>query len=695
MLKLSTPITNLRMVGPLYSSKLKKLNIETIDDLLHHIPTRYEDFRLISKIKDLQAGEIATVIGNIVTVKNVYTKIGKKIQKALISDVTGQIEAIWYNQTFLTKVLKTGMQISLSGTVNLFGNNLVFQSPDYETIKDSYPPTTNNQRPTANLVHTGRLVPIYPVTAGLSSKWLRSRIYSVLHKWNPEIFEFLSDFILQKYELIGEKDAINRIHFPSNETEAIEGKRRLSFDELLSLSLASLIRKKDWESQTKGHTFKINKIKDKIQVFIENLPFILTLSQQKAVDEILNDLANSKPMNRLLEGDVGSGKTVVAAIAIYATYLSGFQSVLIAPTEILASQHYETINQFLSDYGLKFILITGSNKNSKLLLGNSKFDIIIGTHALLSEKIKIRKLALVVIDEQQKFGVTQRSILRKKGRNPHLLSMTATPIPRSIALTIYADLDLSIIDEMPKGRKIIKTWVVPSHKRDAAYNWIKMQINSQLPRSQAFIICPFIDVSETLQTIKAAKEEYKYLQTKIFTNLRLGLLHGKLKAKEKDRVLGDFKEGKLDILVSTPVVEVGIDIPMATIMMIEAAERFGLAQLHQLRGRVGRNDIQSYCLVFTESQNELTLKRLKMLETIFIGPRLAEMDLNLRGPGEIYGTKQHGILELKIADFSDLKLFRDSKNAAESLISSDPLLSDFTLLRERIQKYTIKASSQD
>ncbi len=693
MLKLSTPITNLRMVGPLYGSKLKKLNIETIDDLLHHIPTRYEDFRLISEIKDLQAGEKATVIGNLVSVNNVYTKTGKKIQKALISDVTGQIEAIWYNQPFLTKVLKAGMQISLSGTVNLFGNNLVFQSPDYEIIKQSIQPSIQPQ--TQNLVHTGRLVPIYPVTAGLSSKWIRSRIYSVLHKWNPQIDEFLPDFILQKYELIGEKDAINRIHFPNHETDAIEGKRRLSFDELLSLSLASLIRKKDWESQTKGHAFKISKIKDKIQVFTNNLPFVLTLSQQKAVDEILNDLANSKPMNRLLEGDVGSGKTVVAIISIYATYLSGFQSVLIAPTEILASQHFETINQLLSDYGLKFILITGSNKNSKLLLGDTKFDIIIGTHALLSEKIKLRKLALVIIDEQQRFGVTQRSILRKKGRNPHFLSMTATPIPRSIALTIYADLDLSIIDEMPKGRKNIKSWVVPSHKREAAYNWINKQINSQHPRLQAFIICPFIDISETLQTIKAAKEEYKYLQKNIFSNLRLGLLHGKLKPKEKDKVLGDFKEGKLDILVTTPVVEVGIDIPRATIMMIEASERFGLAQLHQLRGRVGRNDIQSYCLFFTESQNEQTLKRLKMLETIFVGPKLAEMDLKLRGPGDIYGTKQHGILDLKIADFSDLNLFRDSKNAAELLISTDSTLSGFTLLRERLQKYTIKASSQD
>lgn len=720
MLLLDTPVTKLIMVGPQYGAKLKIFGIETIDDLLHHTPFRYENYSLISKIADLQAGEKVTVRGTLETIKNIYTKNAKKIQKAILKDDTGQIDIIWYNQPFLTKVLKSGQNISISGVADYFGTNLVFTSPDYEIIKQSLQPTTYNLQLTTNsLVHTGRLVPVYHETEGLSSKWIRSRIYSVLHKWNPNITEFIPSFILQKYLLMPEKEAIRKIHFPDNVNDITQAKRRLAFDELLILSIASLVRKREWEGKSKGHPFGIKKIKEKIDHFIANLPFALTHSQLQAIDEILSDLSKRKPMNRMLEGDVGSGKTVVAAIAMYASYLCGYKSAFMAPTEILATQHFKTIKSLLDQYKINIILITGSsNRHAELISASNqlktekipkqvclrrqvrddtmkKIDVFIGTHALLSIKLKIKKLGLVVIDEQQRFGVTQRLVLRQKGNNPHLISLTATPIPRSIALTIFADLDLSIIDEMPKGRKIIKTWVVPSIKREAAYNWIRNQIKSQKPKGQAYIICPFIELSENMDTVRAAKEEYKKLKDNIFPDLNLGLLHGKLTSIQKNKTLSEFKKGKIDILVATPVVEVGIDIPNVTIMMIEGADRFGLSQLHQLRGRVGRCDLQSYCLLFTESSGIKTEKRLKMLETNFIGPKLAELDLKLRGPGDLYGIRQHGELNLKFADFSDHELFKSAKNAAESMLSQDPNLSGFTLLQKYVQKYTIKSSSQD
>jgi ATP-dependent DNA helicase RecG len=400
------------------------------------------------------------------------------------------------------------------------------------------------------------------------------------------------------------------------------------------------------------------------------------------------------PMNRLLQGDVGSGKTVVATIAMYLAYLNGYQSVLMAPTEILANQHYQTVSSLLTPFGVKVGLVTGTKKldhktsGSKNNINNvlnsqssqvaqaevvttdliTDLDILIGTHALLYNKKRLRNLGLVVIDEQHRFGVNQRSLLRQKGKNPHVLTMTATPIPRTVALTMYKDLNLSYLDEMPKGRKIIKTWLVPLEKRGKAYEWIRKQV--QQTNSQAFIICPFIEISETMQTVKAATAEYERLKKEIFPDLRIGLLHGKMKSKDKNAVLQDFKKGKYHILVATPVVEVGIDIPNATIIVIEASERFGLAQLHQLRGRVGRGEKQSFCLLFTESKNEQTLAKLKELERIHIGAELAELDLRLRGPGEIYGTLQSGIPNLKIASFSDVILIEQTRKAAEMILSN-------------------------
>jgi len=680
MLQLSTPVTTLRMIGPTFANRLKRLGIATIGDLLYHIPFRYEDFSIVSKINLLQAGEKVTVVGTVISMKNIYTRNGKKIQKGIITDETGEIEAIWYNQPFLTKILLPNMRITLAGEVNLFGNKLVFESPDFEIIK-----------PDTSLVHTGRLVSVYPETANVSSKWLRSRIASILYKFSPEIEEFLPPDIVKNFNLLGEKEAVYKVHFPQSYKEAEEAKRRLSFDELLTFELMAQIRRKNWEIKKVGRKFLISPFVDKIQSFINNLPFKLTNAQKKAAKEILADLSKETPMNRLLEGDVGSGKTVVASIAIYAAYLNGCQSILMAPTEILAHQHFQTIERLLTPYKIKVGLLTATNK----IKDGENFSVVIGTHALITDKKFIKNLGLVIIDEQQRFGVQQRSKLREKGDNPHLLSMTATPIPRTIALTLYADLDLSVIDEMPKGRVRVKTWVVPPEKRSAAYNWIRQQIINSNHREQAFIICPLIEQSETLISVKAAKVEFQNLQTEIFPDLSLGLLHGKLTEKEKNATLEKFAKNKLDILIATPVVEVGIDIPQATIMMIEGADRFGLSQLHQLRGRVGRSATQSYCLLFTESLSEKTLARLKLLEREYSGPKLADLDFTLRGPGEIYGTRQHGAFGLKIANLSDLSSVEQSKKAVKLLMESDSSLSSFPLLRQRLQKYTIQDIAPD
>lgn len=674
---LSTPVEKIYMIGPIYARRLKKLGIETAEDLLHHFPFRYQDYSLISKIAQLQPQETVTIQGVVEEIKNNYTKNRKKIQKAIVSDETGSIEITWFNQPFLVKTIKLGEKYSFSGKADLFGKKIGMVAPDYELLSESS-------------IHTGRLVPIYPETSRISSRWIRSRIWAILKQCDKELLEYLPCSILTENQFVNYKISIQQIHFPKNKELLEKTRQRLAFDELFLIQLTSALQKKEWEKEIVGNKFQISKFRPKLIQFIKLLPFVLTGAQKRAVSEILADLAKEKPMNRLLEGDVGSGKTVVAAIATYAAFLNGFQSVFMAPTEILANQHYDTIYNLLSPLGLKIGVITGNKKPKDPDL---QLDITIGTHALLSQKLNFSKLGLVIIDEQHRFGVEQRAILRQKGVNPHLLTMTATPIPRTVALTLYGELDLSFLDEMPKGRLKIKTWVVPLQKRQAAYQWIKSQAKQN--SSQAFIICPLIEESETLTAVRAATKEYENLKNQVFPDLKLGLLHGRLKPKEKDEVLKNFRQQKIDILVSTPVVEVGIDIPNAHIMMIEGADRFGLAQLHQLRGRVGRGNVQSYCLLFTESTNPRVAHRLKSLETINIGSQLAELDLKMRGPGEIYGFSQHGFLNLKIASLSDHHLIQKTKKAVEEIISGNPTLSKSPLLRQRLKKLKIKQVTPD
>jgi ATP-dependent DNA helicase RecG len=676
---LQTPVGEVSRAYKMFRGRLEKLGIVKLEDFLFHVPFRYDDYSLVSKIARLQAGETVTVKGTVEEISNLYTRRWKTLQRATVRDETGTIDILWFNQPFLTKAIKKGDLISLSGKVDLDKHKLIMIAPDYEIV-------FNNQT-----IHTGRLVPVYSETRGISSKWLRRQIFKLLEEKN-QLKEFLPNELLQKNELMNLSDAIEKIHFPNNLAEAEKARERLAFDELFEIQLASLIRKKAWEKNTIKNPWQ--EFTGKTEELIKTLPFELTNAQKRSVNEILNDLSSQKPMNRLLEGEVGSGKTVVGAIAMYVAFLNGFQSAFMAPTEILAQQHYVTISKLLFPFGIRVQLFTSSTKAKKnhesRIMNQEPFDVAIGTHSLVYKKVQFKKLGLVIIDEQQRFGVEQRTIIKEKGRNVHLLTMTATPIPRTVALAMYGDLDLSLLDEMPVGRKLVKTWLVPPEKRSGAYTWIEKQIAENA--DQVFIVCPFIEESETMLTVKAATKEFERLKKEVFPNLKLGLLHGKMKAAEKEIILKTFRDQKIDILVSTPVVEVGIDIPNATIMLIEEADRFGLAQLHQLRGRVGRSDKQSYCLLFTSSKNEATVERLKALETIYSGAQLAELDLKLRGPGQIYGTSQHGRQVLKVASFSDFALIDKTKKEAEKIF---PELEKYPQLLEKTREINLSHVSPD
>jgi len=689
---LHAPIKDLGRNFKMLAGRLEKLGIETPWDFLLHIPFRYDDFSLISKISEIQPGEIVTINGEVMEMKNQYTRRWKNLQRAKVKDDTGEIDVLWFNQLYLAKNITVGDKIALSGKVSADKNSLTMTAPDYELLTDGEP------------IHTGRLVPIYPETRGISSKWIRRQVKKFLDEIPVNFSDFLPSEIVAREKLLPLQTALLQIHFPKNLDEVTRARERLAFDELFLLQLRSKSKREEWVEEVKGIPFDTKKFEKQLSGFYKSLPFELTNSQNKSIIEILKDLTEKEPMNRLLQGDVGSGKTVVAMVAMYISHLNGYKSVLMAPTEILAMQHFNVISNLLSPFGIKVGLATGSSKykvsgikyedkmkkipNTSYLIHNT--DIMVGTHSVLFKKIEPEKLGLVVIDEQQRFGVEQRSIIRKKGNNPHFLTMTATPIPRTVALTIYGDLDVSYLSDMPHGRKVIKTWLTPNSKREDAYKWIEKEIKTN--KTQAFIICPFIEESETMQTIKAATVEFKKLKKEAFKNLNLELLHGKIKSKEKQKIMRDFKNKKFDILVATPLVEVGIDIPNATIIVIEAAERFGLSQLHQLRGRVGRSDMQSYCLLFTESQSSKAATRLKGMESIQSGAQLAELDLKLRGPGDIFGTMQHGMPKLKVASFSDTSLIQRASVGAEKILSR---LSKFPKLEQELNNINSEQISPD
>ena len=671
--------------------RFKSLGILSYWSLLNFFPSRYEDYSLISKIGRLQEGEVATVVGQVVESKYQVTRTGLRIQKFTLRDETGIIELNWYNQPYLLTLLKKGLTISVAGTIKRFGRKIIMDPSEYEIV---YP--TNLQ----DLKHTGRIIPIYPERRGLSSKTIREKVWAVLKTSNTlaEMNELLPEEIISRNNFVNESTAYREIHFPSAFQDLQNARARLSFDELFIMQLSSKLIKKEWEKEIVGTPFKIDsKINTHLNHFIDKLPFTLTNAQIRVVDEIKKDLEKTRPMNRFVQGEVGSGKTVVAAITCYLSFLNEYQSLFMAPTEILAEQHYETFKKVFSiQYSVSrksnIALITGSKKPSEKELDTA--DIIIGTHALIQKNTSFDKVGLVIIDEQHRFGVSQRAELKSKGIHPHLLTMTATPIPRTVMLTVYGELDMSVLDEMPKGRIAIKTYFISQQKRDDCYNWIKKQIKES--SEQVYIICPLIEESqiETLQSIRAAKKEYDFLKKEIFNEYRVGLLHGKLPSKEKNQVMSDFKKRRYDILVATPVVEVGIDIPNATIMIIEGSERFGLAQLHQLRGRIGRGKKQSYCFVFSEKESPEVTKRLSLFTQTQNGNILAEKDLEIRGPGNLYGVEQHGYMELKFASLTDYVLIEKARKEVAYFVDHYNI-NDFDALKQRIGQLSIGQIAKD
>lgn len=656
-MELSSPVTSVPGIGASLSGRLQKLDIATVFDLLYHLPFRFEDRRHISRINQVQPGEVVTVKGTITAIKNEFTRSGRFIQKAVISDDSGSLDVSWFNQSFLVRSLKN-RTVSLSGKVDFFGPKKTLISPEYEFITSSQPV----------LLHTGRLVPIYPETAGISSKLLRTKLFNLVHNLT------IDDFLPRSYGLMSWKQALTNSHFPADPKVLTAARNRLAFDELLLLQLSALIHRHNWNETELSHSFHVDQ--KQIDTFISSLPFSLTLSQKTAISEILIDVSKDHPMNRLLGGDVGSGKTVVAAVAAFISHYNKLQTIIMAPTQILAHQHFQTLSALFHPFNIPVTLVTSTVKPKSV----SASEIIVGTHALISAKniSLFQNAGLVVIDEQHRFGVAQRQLAGKLGKVPHILTMTATPIPRTVALTMFGDLDLSYLTDKPVGRQPVKTWIVPESKRTASYSWIENEIATT--GRQVIWVCPFINESDTAVSVKAAVTEYDRLK-KMFPRHKVGLLHGKLKAAEKDRVINDFRSGQIHILIATPVVEVGLDIPNAGIMVIEGAERFGLAQLHQLRGRVGRSTFQSYCLLYTSDR--AVSERLKAMETFHTGRELSEIDLRLRGPGDVYGLSQHGFPQFKVATFENLGLIELAKKAATEIL---PSLPDLHVLRDLLKE---------
>jgi len=710
----STPVEKIPRVGPAFLKKLHRLGIKTAGQLLYHFPHRYEDFSNLIPISQVKIGGPFCFQGQITDIKNIRTfRKRMMLTQAALQDPTGKLKVMWFNQPYLANTLKKGTFVCLAGKISGKGKSIYLSNPAYEKLPDNF------REIDFELSHTGRLIPVYPETEGLSSKWLRFIVKPLLLKLKDRIPDFLPPKISKKYDFLAFQEAIWQIHFPDSLELAEKAKKRFGFEELFELSL---FVQRERLKLAKEKALAISIDVDLMKEFTKSLPYELTNAQKKSSWQILKDLEKPRPMNRLLEGDVGSGKTVVAAMAALNVAKAGYQSAFLAPTEILAKQHFKTINEVLKKFKLNVGLITGKESYSgskkitrrELLekVTNKKVDILIGTHAIIqdttpktSEKtpIQFNNLALVIIDEQHRFGVEQRAKLcRQKSFIPHLLSMTATPIPRTLSLTVYGDLDLSIIDEMPKGRKKIITKIIQSKDKKATYEFIRRQVKKG---RQAFVICPRIEPAKTSaedlggQTlvldarnfswmdVKAVKQEYKKLSEEIFSDLKVEMLHGKMGSQEKEKTMQDFKDKKIDILVSTSVVEVGVDIPNATVMMIEGSEKFGLAQLHQFRGRVGRSDWQSYCFLFTDAPGIVYNRRLHALVNCQDGFELAEKDLAIRGPGDFAGQRQWGIPDLAMSSLSDTILVSKARNDAKEILQEDPQLKKYPWLKMRLGEF--------
>lgn len=688
---LNTKLKDLPKVQENYLKRLTKLNLFTIKDLLYHLPSRYEDYSKLYKINQLQPNTEATIIGTILDIKTIRTRHkNMTLTEALIEDESGTIKIIWFNQKYIAQSFPIETKVRISGKVQYKNNEISFAAPEIE-------------RATRTPTNTGRLVPVYPETYGLTSKWIRWQIQEISNK-KIEITEIIPQSILDELYLPNLETALHMIHFPKSKNEIILAQKRFAFEEMFILQLTALMIRLNY-SQQNSPKIKLNE--KLIKKFIEKLPFELTNAQRKSSFQILTDLEKSTPMNRLLNGDVGAGKTLVAAIAALQCIDKKFQVAILAPTEVLATQHFNTFLDLFKDYDFEIGLLTGAYKmhgshpalvkkttRPKMLelIESKKLNLIVGTHALIQEDIKFKDLGLLVVDEQHRFGVAQRAAIVHKNEDsendnkkskeliPHLLTMTATPIPRTFALALFGDLDVSVLDEKPMNRKEIKTQIATPENQKIVYNFIKKEVKNG---RQAYIILPLVEESEAIKNVKAAVTEHERLQKNVFPELKLGLLHGRLKSKDKEALMSDFKNKRIDVLVSTSVIEVGVDVPNATIMIIENAERFGLSQLHQFRGRIGRGEHQSYCFLFSENMNS---DRLRAMEKYSDGFKLANIDLKLRGPGEFIGRRQSGLSDGAMKNIANVKLVTIAREKAKEVLQQDSSLNKFPELKKIISE---------
>lgn len=669
-------------VGPKVAYKLNKLGIFTAQDLMMYFPKKHIDYSSRTLIRDLKEGQTTTVFGFIKSVSSFNTRNNLSVTRVVIGDESGRFELSFFNakgNRYLLQRMKTqfpqnaGIMVSGVVKMNNYSGQLTMDKPTYSIMTGEFKEDANSN------LNIARIVPIYTICEDLSIKTLRKAIFNAIELYKNDIKNIVPDFIRERLGIMNKKDAVKQIHFPETMNDLEHARFSLIFEELFLIQLKLIRLRENTAKTTSAYNLQVHK-DGLVQKFIAGLPFELTSGQKQAVNEILQDMNSDAPMQRLLQGDVGSGKTVVATIMLLAAVENGYQGALMAPTEILAQQHYNNLVQWLTPLGLSVGLFLGSHgkkvrQKFETDLKNGQMNIAVGTHALIQENVDFNNLGAIVVDEQHRFGVKQRNILKRKSQNPQMLTMTATPIPRTLALTVHGDLDLTVINELPKGRKPIKTILTGSHRQ--VWDLIKQEVESG---RQAYIVYPLIDESETLSA-KAATIEAEKLQQEIFPQFKIGLLHGKLKNDEKEEVMKNFKDRKYDILVSTTVVEVGVDVPNATVMVIENAERFGLSQLHQLRGRVGRSSLQSYCVLITSSRSQETRERLGIMTETNDGFVIAEKDLQLRGPGEFLGTRQSGLPDLIISDIvRDAKILEIARNEAIDFVKNYNI-DDFPMLK--------------
>ena len=672
----------IRGVGENQVKNLAKLDIFTIRDLLYHFPRRYDDYSKLKTINQLRVGEEATIVASVNNIVRIPTRKGRTLIEAVVSDATGSMRLLWFNQEWHMRSLRQDMMISISGRIDMYLGRPVIWHPEYEPIDQQQ-------------LNTNRIVPVYPLTAKVTQKWLRRTIFSTLKYWIPRISETLTDRLQQRARVVGLQLALNQVHFPDDMQALTAAQRRLAFDELFLQQLGIIQQKRQW-LEMDGKPYPVTDAW--LRARINSLPYELTGAQVRTIDEIRKDVSSAHPMNRLLQGDVGSGKTVVALVGMAMVISHDAQAAFMAPTGILAEQHYQTSLRLMTmPFGKQaaFLepgqvrLLTGDTSTSDRKeiaagLKSGYIKLLIGTHALIEDPVRFQNLQMAVVDEQHRFGVAQRAALRNKGENPHLLVMTATPIPRSLQLTVFGGLDVSVMDEMPKGRLPITTSIAFPTERERVYDRIRDEVELG---HQAFIIYPLVEAGEN-EEVKAAVEEQERLQKEVFPELRVGLVHGRLKPAEKDAVMLSFRQGDFDILVSTSVVEVGVDIPNASIMIIEGANRFGLAQLHQFRGRVGRGDAPSYCFLIPDTEDAAENNRLLIMTQTNDGFVLAEQDLRDRGPGDFLGTRQAGFNEFKMASLADVRLIHLAREVAEEVLEADPGLDlpEHLSLKQAVEK---------